>query len=67
MVMLLSSWQYHLILECNPQKLGEISIIHGQPNFERTESKMLMIMHIALDQNRPQILSGEVNTCKHND
>ena len=43
--------------------LSTISMIHGQPAFERTEN-MFIIMHIALNQ---KIRSGKVRTCKPND
>ena len=63
-VVLLSSGQYSL--ECDLQKLGVICMIYGQPAFERTESNTLIAMHIALNQNRPQIRSGKVRACKRN-
>ena len=55
LVMLLSSWKYHL--KCDLQKFGENGIIHGQPGFEKTETNMFITMHTALDRNRTQIRS----------
>ena len=55
LVMLLSSWKYHL--KCDLQKFGENGIIHGQPGFEKTETNMFITMHAALDRKRTQILS----------
>ena len=56
-----------VFLECDLQKFGEIGMIHGQPAFERTKPNRFIAMHIALDQNRPQIRSGEVRASKRND
>ena len=46
LVVLLSSGQYRL--ECDLQKFEAISIIHGEPAFERTEPNMFIATHIAL-------------------
>ena len=65
LVVLLSFRQHNL--ECDIQKIWEICTIYGQPAIEKSLLNMFIAMHIALDRNRPQMLSREVRACGCND